>query len=93
MFYRFAIYFVIFKVGCEVKVFSFMVFGDMLSLCISRPECLLAEVAGNGDSFNVVCLNVVLDIPSQSFLSTNSADARSLGLTSISYHVLAFGHH
>ena len=49
----------------------------MLSLMfpktISRPESFIAEVAGDDDSFKMVCFNVVFYVPAMAFLSTNFA--------------------
>ena len=49
----------------EITAFSLlsnvsMRFAVMPSHCIPRPECFLAEVAGDGNSFQMVELNVPL---------------------------------
>ena len=49
----------------------------MLSLMfpktISRPESFIAEVAGDDDSFKMVCFNVIFYVLAPPFLSTNFA--------------------
>merc|ERR1719319_118100 len=65
----------------------------VLPLCIPSSESLFTVVAGNGDTFNVICLNVVLDISCESLFSTNSADSGSFATSTIFYYVFVFGHH
>ena len=45
---------------------------------ISAPESFVAEVAWDGDSFKVVCFNVVFYVPAMAFLSTNFASKSKL---------------
>ena len=46
----------------------------MLPFAIAAPESLLTEVAGNGDSFQVVRLDVLHDVSAQTLLSTDCAN-------------------
>ena len=50
----------------------------MLSLMfpktISRPESFIAEVAGDDDSFKMVCFNVIFYCVAHPLLSTNFAN-------------------
>ena len=48
-----------------------LVFSFMLLVTIWRPECLIAEIAGDDDSFKVVCFNVIFYRTTLAFLSTN----------------------
>ena len=45
----------------------------MLPQTISGPESFIAEVAGDDDSFKVVCFNVVFYVTAHVFLSTHFA--------------------
>ena len=59
----------------EITAFSLlsnvsMRFAVMPSHCIPRPECFLAEVAGDGNSFQMVELNVSLHVQTYRLLST-----------------------
>ena len=70
----------------------------MLSLMfpktISRPECFIAEIAGNNDSFEMVCFNVIFYVPALAFLSTDFAPMSSCScIGSIGHFVLALFHH
>ena len=47
-----------------------MRYAVMPSHCIPRPECFLAEVAGDGNSFQMVELNVSLHVQTYRLLST-----------------------
>ena len=40
---------------------------------ISGPECFFAVVAGYGDSFQMVCFNVIFYVSAMAFLSTHFA--------------------
>ena len=53
--------------------FILVVLSLMLSQTISGPECFVAEVAGDDDSFKMVCFNVIFYVPAMAFLSTNLA--------------------
>ena len=58
------------------KIFTkqlILVLSLMKSLTISRPECFVAEVAGDDNSFEVVCFNVIFEGTAHTFLSTNFA--------------------
>ena len=52
------------------KLFTFVMDEIMLSFCISRPECFLANIARDGDSFQMIGLDVFLQIIVDGFLST-----------------------
>ena len=58
---------------------------------ISRPESFVTEVAGDDDSFEVVCFNVIFYVFALTFLSTNLAHFSKL--PSIGNSVLAIFHH
>ena len=47
-----------------------MVLAQMESKSLSGPECCFAEVAGNGNPFQMVCFYVILQIIIFSFLTT-----------------------
>ena len=68
-----------------------MVLSFMQSYTISRPESLLAEIAGNGNSFKMVGFNVISYLSSTPFLSTNFAFiSQSHSMRSIGNFILAF---
>ena len=48
---------------------------------ISGPESFIAEVAGDDDSFQVVCFNVIFYVPAMAFLSTHFANISQLDLS------------
>ena len=58
---------------------------------ISGPESFLAEVAGDGNSFDMVCFNVVLYGVSLALLTTNFALVSFL--LSVGVIVFTFLHH
>ena len=58
---------------------------------ISRPESFVTEVAGDDDSFEVVCFDVIFYGFGLAFLSTNLAPISKL--KSIGSFVLALFHH
>ena len=58
---------------------------------ISRPESFVTEVAGDDDSFEVVCFNVIFYGTASAFLSTHFA-TMSFAISTWSF-VLAFLHH
>ena len=58
---------------------------------ISRPECFIAEVAGDDNSLNVIRLNVIFYGTSHPFLSTHFA-LISFSL-SIGIAIFTFLHH
>ena len=45
----------------------------MLSKTRSGPESFVAEVAGNDDSFEMVCFNVIFYVAAHAFFSTHFA--------------------
>ena len=68
----------------------------MLSLMfpktISRPECFIAEIAGNNDSFEMVCFNVIFYVLALALFSTQFAPI-SKPIISIGNSVLTLFHH
>ena len=50
----------------------------MVPQTVSGPECFIAEVAGDNNSFEVVCFNVIFYVPAHAFLSTNFAQISEL---------------
>ena len=58
---------------------------------ISRPESFVAEVAGDDNSFKVICFNVIFYVRTMAFLSTDFANKG--WLTPIANFVLTFLHH
>ena len=58
---------------------------------ISRPESFVTEVAGDDDSFKVVCFNVIFYDIAPAFLSTDFAPISKL--TSTGNSVFTFLHH
>ena len=55
----------------------------------SRHECLFTQVAGVGDSFYMVCFNMVLHVLISSFLFTNCANPNKV----FTQACLSFNHH
>ena len=43
------------------------------AVCFSIPESFITEVAGDDNSFEMVCFNVIFDGTAHAFLSTNFA--------------------
>ena len=64
--------------------------SDIIKIDV-RPESSIAEVAGNGDSFQMVLFNVIFYGVSFAFLSTDLAPIGKLVSTRV--FVLAFLHH
>ena len=60
----------------------FLVLSLMLPKTISRPESFIAEVAGDDDSFKMVCFNVIFYGTFHAFLSTHFA-LHCMGVVSI----------
>ena len=56
------------------QLLSFVVKGYVNSLWISWPENLLTEIAGDWDSFQMVCLDVVSHLPMDPLFSANIAN-------------------
>ena len=69
----------------------------MLSLMfpktISRPESFIAEVAGDDDSFKMVCFNVIFYVWGLAFLSTNFAPMSKPLSTTNGNYVFTLLHH
>ena len=73
----------------SIKKLTLLVF--MLPQIVNRPESFIAEIAGDDDSFKVVCFNVVFYGIAHAFFSTHFA---SVGfLVPIRQTILAFLHH
>ena len=68
-----------------------LVLSLMLPKTISRPECFVAKVAGDYDSFEVVCFNVIFYVSAMVLFSTHFANISKL--MSIGTWFLAFLHH
>ena len=68
-----------------------LVLSVVLPKTISGPESFIAEIAGDDDSVQVVCFNVVFYVLAHAFFSTNFALIS--WLKSIRIFVLAFLHH
>ena len=66
-----------------------MMAGFVEPKTISGPESFVAEVAGDDDSFKMVCFNVIFYVWALTFLSTNFA----LISSSVGNFVLDFLHH
>ena len=62
----------------------------MVPQSFSGPECFIAEVAGDDDSFKMVCFNVIFYVLAPPFLSTNFAQMSKT--SSIHNFVLASPH-
>ena len=61
---------------------------------IPRPESFVTEVAGDDDSFEMVCFNVIFYVGASAFLSTDFAPMSSCKfIGSIGHFVLALLHH
>ena len=58
---------------------------------ISRPESFITEVAGDDNSFEMVCFNVISNVSAMALFSTYFANIRKL--MSIGTSVLTFLHH
>ena len=69
----------------------FLVLSLVLPKTISRPESFIAEVAGDDDSFKMVCFNVIFYVCARAFLSTNFAS--QCKLTSTGNSVFTLLHH
>ena len=66
----------------------------MLPKRISGPESFVAEVAGDDDSFKMVCFNVIFYLSTMAFFSAYFAPMSSYKyIGSIGNFVLAFLHH
>ena len=65
----------------------------MESQTISRPESFITEAAGDDDSFEMVCLNVIFYVAAYAFLSTHFASISKTKSLSFGNFVLAFLHH
>ena len=82
----------------DIKVHKSISFGAVSYLpetfvgpkTISRPESFVTEVAGDDDSFEMVCFNVIFYVIAFAFFSTHFA---SISKPTISNSILALFHH
>ena len=77
--------------GVNTKSIVCMMAGFVEPKTISGPESFVAKVAGDDDSFKVVCFNVIFYGFGLTFLPTNCAQFSKL--KSIGNFVLASFHH
>ena len=73
-----------------VPINFILVLSLMLSQTISGPKCFVAEVAGDDNSFEMVCFNVIFYDVAHAFFSANFAP---ISKPTIGNFVLAFLHH
>ena len=71
-----------------------MISGFVMSQVLSGFECFIAEVAGDDDSFQMICFNVIFYSTASAFLSTHFAPvSQSILIGSVGTFVLTFLHH
>ena len=75
--------------GVNTKSIVCMMAGFVEPKTISGPESFVAEVAGDDDSFEMFCFNVIFYVSAYAFLSTHFA---SISKPTIGNFVLALFH-
>ena len=79
---------------CSEKLLTILIKNTLLSMVpqrISGPESFIANVAGDDNSLQMICFNVVFYSAAHAFFSTHFANV--CFLVSICIIVLAFPHH